>query len=35
MIKRRTTEQLLADSIVELMQNKELTKITVQERAYF
>jgi len=31
MIKRRTTEQLLADSIVELMEDTELEKITVQQ----
>jgi probable dihydroxyacetone kinase regulator len=31
MIKRRTTEQLLADSIVELMKTLDLSKITVQQ----
>lgn len=31
MIKRRSTEQLLADSIVDLMDSKDLEKITVQQ----
>jgi len=31
MIKRRSTEELLADSIVQLMDKRELSKITVQQ----